>query len=59
MNNSSIFELAIVMGAALAPMFLLAGNLSDGDEVVKGAVGVGGSTLIVTLYRMWLHRGTK
>lgn len=57
--NSSIMELAIVMAAALAPMFLLAGNLSDGDEIVKAVMGAGGATMIVTVYRLWLSRGTK
>lgn len=52
-------ELVFVVVAALAPMWVLAGNLSDGDEMVKSGAGAACCTAVVAVYRLWLRRGAQ
>ena len=49
-------ELLLVFIFALAPMWLMAGDLSDMDEVVKSGVGVACVAAVVTIYRIWKIR---
>lgn len=46
-------ELLLIVGAALAPMWLLAGSVTDGDEALKSGVGVACVSGVVTAYRTW------
>ena len=41
---------------AVAPMWLMAGDWSDMDEVVKSGVGIACVGAVVTIYRIWKIR---
>jgi len=49
-------ELLLVFIFAVAPMWLMAGDWSDMDEVVKSGVGIACVGAVVTIYRIWKIR---
>ena len=49
--KNDLRELVLVFIFAVAPMWLMAGDWSDMDEVVKSCVGA-----VVTIYRIWKIR---
>ncbi len=52
-RKGELSELLIVVVAALAPMWLMAGDWSDMDEVVKSGVGIACVGAVVAAYRIW------
>jgi len=54
--KNDLRELVLVFIFAVAPMWCMAGDWSDMDEVVKSGVGIACVGAVVTIYRIWKIR---